>query len=118
METFDACVFVFTGLTTGMAIGLALRNKKTKNLQDELDYLENKYKNLIDDYTEGVIENHNLQCVIENHRLQFEKYLKPITRVKKEVVVKKKVGRPKGSTNKPKTNGKPTTRKYTRKSSK
>jgi len=109
METFDACVFVFTGLTTGMAIGLALRNKKTKNLQDELDYLENKYKNLIDDYTEGVIEN---------HRLQFEKYLKPITRVKKEVVVKKKVGRPKGSTNKPKTNGKPTTRKYTRKSSK
>ena len=110
METFDACVFVFTGLTTGMAIGLALRNKKTKNVQDELDYLENRYNSLVDDYTE---------CVIEKHRLQFEKYLKPIPPVKKEeVVVKKKVGRPKGSTNKPKTNGKPTTRKYTRKSSK
>jgi hypothetical protein len=118
METFDACVFVFTGLTTGMAIGLAIRNKKTKNLQDELDYLENRYKSLVDDYTECVIENHNVQCVIENHRLQFEKYLKPITPVKKEVVVKKKVGRPKGSTNKPKQDGKPTTRKYTRKSSK
>ena len=110
METFDACVFVFTGLTTGMAIGVALRNKKTKNVQDELDYLENRYNSLVDDYTE---------CLIEKHRLQFEKYLKPIPPVKKEeVVVKKKVGRPKGSTNKPKTNGKPTTRKYTRKSSK
>ena len=110
METFDACVFVFTGLTTGMAIGLALRNKKTKNVQDELDYLENRYSNLVDDYTE---------CVIEKHRLQFEKYLKPILPVKKEeVVVKKKAGRPKGSTNKPKQDGKPTTRKYTRKSSK
>ena len=110
METFDACVFVFTGLTTGMAIGLALRNKKTKNLQDELDYLENRYNSLVDDYTE---------CIIEKHRLQFEKYLKPIPPVKKEeVVVKKKVGRPKGSTNKTKTNGRPATRKYTRKSSK
>lgn len=110
METFDACVFIFTGLTTGMAIGVALRNKKTKNVQDELDYLENRYNSLVDDYTE---------CLIEKHRLQFEKYLKPIPPVKKEeVVVKKKVGRPKGSTNKPKTNGKSTTRKYTRKSSK
>ena len=110
MEIFDACVFVFTGLTTGMAIGVALRNKKTKNVQDELDYLENRYNSLVDDYTE---------CLIEKHRLQFEKYLKPIPPVKKEeVVVKKKVGRPKVSTNKPKTNGKPTTRKYTRKSSK
>lgn len=110
METFDACVFVFTGLTTGMAIGVALRNKKTKNVQDELDYLENRYNSLVDDYTE---------CLIEKHRLQFEKYLKPIPPVKKEeVVVKKKVGRPKGSTNKPKTNGKPTTRKYTRKTGK
>jgi hypothetical protein len=109
INTFDACVFVFTGLTTGMAIGLAIRNKKTKNLQDELDYLENRYSNLVDDYTD---------CLIEKHRLQFEKYLKPIPPVKKDVVVKKKAGRPKGSKNKPKENGKPTTRKYTRKSSK
>lgn len=105
METFDACVFVFTGLTTGMAIGLALRNKKTKNLQDELDYLEGKYSNLVDTYTD---------CIVENHKMQLEKYLNP----NRPAVVKKKVGRPKGSTNKPKTNGKPTTRKYTRKSSK
>jgi len=108
-NVFDVCVFAFTGLSTGMAIGLAVRNKKTKNLQDELDYLENKYNNLVDDYTE---------CVIEKHRLQFEKYLKAIPPVEKEVVVKKKAGRPKGSTNKPKSNGRSTTRKYTRKSSK
>jgi hypothetical protein len=110
METFDVCVFIFTGLTSGMAIGLAIRNKKTSKLQDELDYLENRYNSLVDDYTE---------CIVEKHRLQFEKYLKPIHPVKKEeVVVKKKVGRPKGSTNKTKTNGRPATRKYTRKSSK
>ena len=111
METFDACVFVFTGLTTGMAIGVALRNKKTKNVQDELDYLENKYSDLADDYTE---------CIIEKHRLQFEKYLKPIPPVKKEVVTtapaRKQAGRPKGSKNKTKANVKSTTRKYTRKS--
>jgi hypothetical protein len=110
METFDVCVFLFTGLTSGMAIGLAIRNRKTKNLQDELDYLENKYSNLVDGYTD---------CLIEKHKLQFEKYLKPIPPVKKEeVVVKKKAGRPKGSTNKPKQDGKSTTRKYTSKSSK
>ena len=109
METFDTCVFVFTGLSTGMAIGLAFRNKKTKNLQDELDYLGNRYNSLMDDYAE---------CVIENHKLQFEKYLKPIPPVKKDAVAKKKAGRPKGSKNKPKQDGKPTTRKYTRKSSK
>ena len=112
METFnvfDACAFIFMGLSTGMAIGLAIRNKKTKNLQDELDYLENKYNNLVDDYTE---------CVIEKHRLQYEKYLKTISPVKKDVVAKKKAGRPKGSTNKTKKDGGSTTRKYTRKSSK
>jgi len=109
METFDVCVFLFTGLTSGMAIGLAIRNRKTKNLQDELDYLENKYSNLVDGYTD---------CLIEKHKLQFEKYLKPIPPVKKDVVAKKKAGRPKGSTNKPKQDGKSTTRKYTRKSSK
>jgi hypothetical protein len=110
METFDACVFLFTGLTSGMAIGVAIRDKKIKNLRNELDYLEDRYSNLVDTYTE---------CIVEKHKLQFESYLKPIPPVKKEeVVVKKKAGRPKGSTNKPKQNGKPTTRKYTRKSSK
>jgi len=108
-NVFDVCVFAFTGLSTGMAIGLAIRNKKTKNLQDELDYLENRYSGLVDDYAE---------CVIENHKLQFEKYLKPIPPVKKDAVAKKKAGRPKGSKNKPKQDGRPTTRKYTRKSSK
>jgi len=109
METFDACVFVFTGLTTGMAIGLAIRNRRIKNLKSEIIWEGIKYSKLVDTYTD---------CIIEVNRLKFESYLKPIPPVKKEVVVKKKVGRPKGSTNKPKTNGKPTTRKYTRKSSK
>jgi len=117
METFnvfDVCVFAFTGLSAGMAIGVALRNKKITNLQDELDYLENKYTNLVDGYTD---------CIIEKHKLQFEKYLKPIPPVKKEDVVttapaRKQAGRPKGSKNKTKENVKSTTRKYTRKSSK
>ena len=110
METFDACVFVFTGLTTGMAIGLAIRTRQIRNLQSEIIWEGIKYSKLIDKYTDSIIEV---------NRLKFEGYLKPIPPVKKqEIVVKKKVGRPKGSTNKPKTNGKPTTRKYTRKSSK
>ena len=110
METFDACVFVFTGLTTGMAIGLAIRNRRIKNLKSEIIWEGIKYSKLVDTYTDSIIEI---------NRLKFESYLKPIPPVKKEeVVVKKKAGRPKGSTNKPKTNGKPTTRKYTRKSSK
>jgi hypothetical protein len=105
METFDACVFVFTGLTTGMAIGLAIRNKKTSNLQNDLDYLEDTYSNLVDKYTD---------CIIENHKIQVEKYLNPT----RPAALKKKVGRPKGSTTKAKQDGKPTTRKYTRKTSK
>jgi len=109
METFDVCVIGFCTFCIGMLIGLIINNKNIKNLQEELDYRENKYNNLIDDYTD---------CLIEKHKLQFEKYLKPIPPVKKDVVAKKKPGRPKGSKNKPKENGRPTTRKYTRKSSK
>lgn len=105
----DVCVLTGAGLVGGICVGLLIRNKKTKNFQDELDYLENKYSDLMDTCTE---------CIVEKHRLQFEKYLNPIPPVKKDVVAKKKVGRPKGSKNKPKANAKPTTRKYTRKSSK
>jgi len=110
VTVIDICVLTGAGLVGGICVGLLIRDKKIKNLKDELAYLEDSYNNLVDTYTE---------CLIEKHKLQFESYLKPIAPVKKkEVVVKKKVGRPKGSTNKPKTNGKPTTRKYTRKSSK
>ena len=110
MGTFDVCVIGFCTFCIGMLIGLIINNKNIKNLQEELDYLENKYNNLLDDYAD---------CVIKNHKLQFEKYLKPIPPIKKEeVVVKKKAGRPKGSTNKTKKDGGSTTRKYTRKSSK
>lgn len=100
-DVFDVCVFVFTGLTTGMAIGLAIRNKKTKNLQDEIDASDNSYMSLLDKYMDVSSSYRNLMTA--NARLK---------------ITKKKVGRPKGSTNKPKTNGKSTTRKYTRKSSK
>jgi hypothetical protein len=113
METFDACVFIFMGLTSGMTIGLAIRNKQISNLKNQIDYLEDDCAVLSDRYTD---------CIIENHKIQFEKYLKPITPVKKEVVTtapaRKQAGRPKGSKNKTKANVKSTTRKYTRKSSK
>jgi hypothetical protein len=103
METFDACVFVFTGLTTGMAIGLAIRTRQIRNLQSEIIWEGIKYSKLADAYTD---------CLTEKYTK--ERDTKPsVTTIKK-----KGPGRPKGSTNKPKTNGKPTTRKYTRKSSK
>lgn len=100
METFDACVFVFTGLTTGMAIGLAIRNKQIKNLREEVDASDNSYMSLLDRYMEVSSSYRNLMTA--NARLK----------------ITKKPGRPKGSKNKPKENGRPTTRKYTRKSSK
>jgi hypothetical protein len=106
----DVCVLTGSGLVGGICAGLLIRNKQIKNFRDELDFLENRYNDLVDTYTE---------CIVEIHKLKFEKHLKPIPPVKKEAtVVKNKPGRPKGSTNKPKVNGKPTTRKYTRKSSK
>jgi len=108
-NVFDVCVFTFTGLTAGMTIGVAIRDKKIRNLQNQIDYLEEDHNDLVDRYTDSIVEV---------HKLKFENYLKATSPVKKEVVVKKKAGRPKGSTNKPKENGRPTTRKYTRKSSK
>ena len=100
METFDVCVFVFTGLTSGMAIGLAIGNKKIKNLREEVDASDNSYMSLLDRYMEVSSSYRNLMTA--NARLK----------------ITKKAGRPKGSTNKPKENGGSTTRKYTRKSSK
>ena len=91
METFDVCVFVFTGLTTGMAIGLAIKNRQIKNLESEIQWQTRKYAKLLDTYVD----------------LKYE-LSTPV----------KKAGRPIGSKNKPKQDGKPVTRKYTRKSSK
>jgi uncharacterized protein YneF (UPF0154 family) len=105
----DVIVLTGAGLVGGICIGLLINDKRIKRVKEQIDDLEEDYSNLVDKYTE---------CIVEKHRLQFERYLKPIPPVKKDVVVKKKAGRPKGSTNKPKTNGRSTTRKYTRKSSK
>jgi hypothetical protein len=110
METFDVCVLLFTGLATGFTLGFSVRSRRFRNLESELEWERIKYGKLVDTYTD---------CIVEIHKLKYESYLKPIPPVKKEgVVFKKKAGRPKGSTNKPKQDGKPTTRKYTRKSSK
>ena len=98
METFDVCVLLFTGLTTGLSIGIAVRNKKIRRLEDQIDAADNSYARLLD--------------------LYMERFYAQSIESAREQMPKKKVGRPKGSTNKPKTNGKPTTRKYTRKSSK
>ena len=98
METFDACVFVFTGLTTGMTIGLAIRTKQVNRLRDQIDAADNSYARLLELYMGKFYEQS-----IEKTR--------PATK-------KRGPGRPKGSTNKTKQDGKPTTRKYTRKSSK
>jgi hypothetical protein len=101
METFDVCVFLFTGLSTGMAIGLAIRNKQIKNLKDEVDAGDNSYMRLLDKYMELGSSYRNL--MLANAKAEL---------------AKGKPGRPKGSTNKTKKDGGSTTRKYTRKSSK
>ena len=103
----DVIVLTGAGLVGGICIGLLINDKRIKRVKDQIDDIEEDYSHLVDKYTE---------CIVEKHRIQFEKYLNPIPPVKKDVVVKKKAGRPKGSTNKAKTNGRPTTSKYTRKS--
>lgn len=101
METFDVCVLLFTGLVTGITVGLAIRNKQINNLREEVNAGDNSYMSLLDRYMEVSSSHRNLMTA--NARLN---------------IIKKKPGRPKGSKNKSKENGKPTTRKYTRKSSK
>ena len=106
----DICVLTGAGLVGGICVGLLMKDKQIKRLKEQIDDLEEDYSHLVDKYTESIVER---------HRIQFEKYLNPILPARKqESVTKKKAGRPKGSTNKPKTNGGPTTRKYTSKSSK
>ena len=97
METFDVCVLLFTGLVTGLSVGIGIRNKQINRLKDQIDAADNSYARLLDLYMEKFYSQS-----LENARA---------------TVAKKKPGRPKGSTNKPKQNGS-TTRKYTRKSSK
>ncbi len=98
METFDVCVLVFTGVVTGLSAGLAIRGKQVNNLKHQIDAADSSYGRLLD--------------------LYMEKFYSQSLEKAKVNVAKKKAGRPKGSKNKPKQDGKPTTRKYTRKSSK
>jgi hypothetical protein len=98
METFDVVVLVFTGLITGLSAGLAIRGKQINNLKHQIDAADGSYTRLLD--------------------LYMEKFYAQSLEKARTNVVKKKPGRPKGSTNKTKENGRPTTRKYTRKSSK
>lgn len=101
METFDVCVLLFTGLVTGISVGLAIRNKQINNLREEINAGDNSYMSLLDRYMEVSSSYRNLMTA--NARLK---------------ITKKSPGRPKGSTNKTKKDGGSTTRKYTRKSSK
>ena len=97
----DVCVLTGAGLVGGICAGLLIRSKQIKNLKDEVAASDNSYVNLLDKYMEI-----------------FSSYRKFMTANNKPKVAKRGPGRPKGSKNKPKENGRPTTRKYTRKSSK
>ena len=97
----DVCVLTGAGLVGGICAGLLIRSKQIKNLKDEVAASDNSYVNLLDKYMEI-----------------FSSYRKLTTANNKPKVAKRGPGRPKGSKNKPKENGRPTTRKYTRKSSK
>jgi hypothetical protein len=97
----DVCVLTGAGLVGGICAGLLIRSKQIKNLKDEVAASDNSYVNLLDKYMEI-----------------FSSYRKLMAANNKPKVAKRGPGRPKGSKNKPKENGRPTTRKYTRKSSK
>jgi hypothetical protein len=94
----DAVILTGSGLLGGITAGLAIRNKKIASLKNQIDAADGSYARLLDLYMEKFYEQSLAKARTE--------------------VAKKKPGRPKGSTNKPKQDGKPTTRKYTRKSSK
>ena len=97
----DVCVLTGAGLVGGICAGLLIRNKQIQNLREEVEASDNSYMSLLDRYMEVSSSYRNL-----------------MTANAKTKLAKKGPGRPKGSKNKPKANAKPTTRKYTRKSSK
>lgn len=101
VNTFDVCVLTGAGLVGGICIGLLIRSKQINNLKDEVAAGDNSYMNLLDKYMELFSLNRKL-----------------MTANNKPKVAKRGPGRPKGSKNKTKQDGRPTTRKYTRKSSK
>ncbi len=101
METLEVGAIAFCTYCVGMLVGLLINNKKIKNLQEEVDAGDNSYMRLLDKYMELGSSHRNL--MLANARTKL---------------AKRGPGRPKGSTNKVKKDGKPTTRKYTRKSSK
>lgn len=94
----DVIVLTGSGLVGGICIGLLVREKQIRRLKDLIDAGHRSYDTLLDVY--------------------MEKFYSQSLEKARVTVAKKKPGRPKGSTNKPKENGRPTTRKYTRKSSK
>lgn len=97
----DVIVLTGAGLVGGICIGLLIKNKQIQNLKDEVAASDNSYMNLLDRYMELFSSHKNLMAANAKPKL-----------------AKRGPGRPKGSTNKAKENGRPTTRKYTRKSSK
>lgn len=97
----DVIVLTGSGLVGGICVGLLIRSKQIQNLKDEVAASDNSYMNLLDKYME-----------------LFSSFKKLMAANDKPKVAKKGPGRPKGSKNKTKDNGRPTTRKYTRKSSK
>lgn len=98
VNTFDVFVLAGSGLVGGICIGLLVREKQIKRLKDLVDASHRSYDTLLDVY--------------------MEKFYSQSLEKARVTVAKKKPGRPKGSTNKAKDNGRPTTRKYTRKASK
>jgi hypothetical protein len=97
----DVVVLTGAGLVGGICTGLLIGNNKIKNLKEEVAAGDNSYMNLLDKYMELSSSYRNLMLAKAKNKL-----------------AKRGPGRPKGSKNKTKQDGKPTTRKYTRKSSK
>lgn len=100
-NVFDVCVIGFCTFCVGMLVGLIINSKHIKNLKEEVYAGDESYMSLLDKYIELSSSHRNLMLANAKTKL-----------------AKRGPGRPKGSTNKTKKDGRSTTRNNKSKSSK
>lgn len=100
-NVFDVCVIGFCTFCVGMLVGLIINSKHIKNLKEEVYAGDESYMRLLDEYMD--VSTSYRKLMLANAKAE---------------IAKGKPGRPKGSTNKSKKDGRSTTRNNKSKSSK